>query len=227
METKLDRPLDSHLEGVLEAAEYKAKKDQLLVQKVLSEQQIVELKRQGNFWLEPMKEFLLHNKQAKILANRGEPAELRAFLKNIGSNFLLKGRKLGYEAKTGWSSARDFRSLTDWYIEKETNINEEIDRLRNAATRDLLTQRDVIIVASVSCIYGLGNPIEYRQAMLELTVGQCRQPRPHMFNRCHSGGRGVWKSFIDFGFVSFTPHAAPGVGSYEDSPVLGMWTKDY
>lgn len=73
-----------------------------------------ELRQKGSFWLEPMKEFLLLNKQAKNLASRGEPAELRAFLKNIGSNFLLKGRKLGYEAKIGWSSARDFRSFTDW-----------------------------------------------------------------------------------------------------------------
>jgi len=61
---------------------------------------------------------------------------------------------------------------TDTYIEKETDINEEIDRLRNAATRDLLIRNDVIIVASVSCIYGLGNPIEYQKAMVEITPGQ-------------------------------------------------------
>ncbi len=61
---------------------------------------------------------------------------------------------------------------TDTYIEKETEINEEIDRLRNAATRDLLTRKDVIIVASVSCIYGLGNPQEYRQVVIELKTGQ-------------------------------------------------------
>ncbi len=64
---------------------------------------------------------------------------------------------------------------TDTYIEKESDINEEIDRLRNAATRDLLTRRDVIIVASVSCIYGLGNPVQYRDAALTLTVGQRRK----------------------------------------------------
>src|SRR5205823_1231508 len=50
---------------------------------------------------------------------------------------------------------------TDTYIEKEAQINEEIDRLRHASTQALLTQNDVIIVASVSCIYGLGSPIEY------------------------------------------------------------------
>ncbi|MBI5405122.1 MAG: excinuclease ABC subunit UvrB [Candidatus Kerfeldbacteria bacterium] len=61
---------------------------------------------------------------------------------------------------------------TDTYIEKESDINEEIDRLRNAATRDLLTRPDVLIVASVSCIYGLGNPIAYRNTMLELSKHQ-------------------------------------------------------
>ncbi|MGQ9546403.1 MAG: excinuclease ABC subunit UvrB [Dehalococcoidia bacterium] len=56
----------------------------------------------------------------------------------------------------------------DLYIEKETDINEEIDKLRHAATRSLFTRRDVIIVASVSCIYGLGAPEEYRSFVLSL-----------------------------------------------------------
>ena len=60
----------------------------------------------------------------------------------------------------------------DLFIEKESQINEEIDRLRNAATRDLLTRRDVIIVASVSCIYGVGNPETYQKAALTITTGQ-------------------------------------------------------
>ena len=60
----------------------------------------------------------------------------------------------------------------DLYIEKESQVNEEIDRLRNAATHDLLTRRDVIIVASVSCIYGLGNPVNYQNASFPLVVGQ-------------------------------------------------------
>jgi excinuclease ABC subunit B len=57
---------------------------------------------------------------------------------------------------------------TDTYIEKETDINEEIDRLRNAATTALLSRKDVIIVASVSCIYGLGNPSDYLELSLAL-----------------------------------------------------------
>ena len=61
---------------------------------------------------------------------------------------------------------------SDTYIEKETDINEEIDRLRNAATQSLLSRKDVIIVASVSCIYGLGNPANYLELSLELEVGK-------------------------------------------------------
>lgn len=61
---------------------------------------------------------------------------------------------------------------TDTFIEKESEINEEIDRLRNAATQALLTRRDVLIVASVSCIYGLGNPTRYQEASIKLAVGE-------------------------------------------------------
>jgi len=61
---------------------------------------------------------------------------------------------------------------TDTYIEKEVDINEEIDRLRHASTRALLERRDVVIVASVSCIYGLGEPEEYRSFVLSLKKGE-------------------------------------------------------
>ena len=60
---------------------------------------------------------------------------------------------------------------TDTFIEKDSSINEEIDRLRHAATSSLLTHRDTIVVASVSCIYGLGSPLEYRARMLQIEVG--------------------------------------------------------
>jgi excinuclease ABC subunit B len=60
---------------------------------------------------------------------------------------------------------------SDTYIEKDATVNDEIDRLRHAATAALLTRRDTIVVASVSCIYGLGSPEEYRQQMLYLQVG--------------------------------------------------------
>ncbi|MCP4189765.1 MAG: excinuclease ABC subunit UvrB [Planctomycetaceae bacterium] len=60
----------------------------------------------------------------------------------------------------------------DIYIEKDASINQEIDRLRLASTSSLVSRRDVIIVASVSCIYGLGSPEDYRQMMVPLIVGE-------------------------------------------------------
>ena len=60
---------------------------------------------------------------------------------------------------------------TDTYIEKDSSINDEVDRLRHSATNSLLTRRDTIVVASVSCIYGLGTPQEYVDRMLKLKVG--------------------------------------------------------
>ena len=61
---------------------------------------------------------------------------------------------------------------TDTYIEKDSSINEEIDRLRHSATSALFERRDVIVVASVSCLYGLGDPIDYKSMVISLRVGQ-------------------------------------------------------
>lgn len=64
-----------------------------------------------------------------------------------------------------------YMPVTDTYIEKDAQINEEIDRLRHASTQALLTRRDTIIVASVSCIYGLGSPKDYERENIKLSVG--------------------------------------------------------
>ena len=61
---------------------------------------------------------------------------------------------------------------TDTYIEKDSSVNEEIDRLRHSATAALFERRDVIVVSSVSCLYGLGDPIDYRSMVFSLRVGQ-------------------------------------------------------
>lgn len=66
-------------------------------------------------------------------------------------------------------------SSSDTYIEKDSKINDEIDRLRHAATTALLTRRDVIIVASVSCIYGIGSPDDYADMSIRLKTGERRQ----------------------------------------------------
>ncbi len=64
-----------------------------------------------------------------------------------------------------------YMPITDTYIEKDAQINKEIDRLRHATTQSLLTRKDVIIVASVSCIYGLGSPAEYERVNLKIEKG--------------------------------------------------------
>ena len=69
---------------------------------------------------------------------------------------------------------------TDTYIEKDSAINDEIDRLRHSATAALSERRDVIIVASVSCIYGLGDPIDYANMVISLRTGQQRDPEELM-----------------------------------------------
>src|SRR6188474_1021164 len=90
---------------------------------------------------------------------------------------------------------------TDSYIEKEATINEEIDRMRLSATRSLFERRDVIIVASVSCIYGLGSPEAYYGMMLPLERGQ-RMDRDQILRKLveiqyerndHEFGRGTFR----------------------------------
>lgn len=71
---------------------------------------------------------------------------------------------------------------SDTYIEKDSSINEEIDKLRHSATSSLFERRDVIIVASVSCIYGLGSPQEYGSLLLSLRVGM-EKPRSQILSR--------------------------------------------
>lgn len=71
---------------------------------------------------------------------------------------------------------------SDTYIEKDSSINEEIDKLRHSATSSLFERRDVIIVASVSCIYGLGSPMEYSNLLLSLRVGM-EKPRNEILAR--------------------------------------------
>jgi excinuclease ABC subunit B len=72
---------------------------------------------------------------------------------------------------------------SDTYIEKEATINDEIDRLRHAATQALLSRRDVVTVASVSAIYGLGSPSEYQATILEIAVGDSKKTRANVIRK--------------------------------------------
>ena len=77
---------------------------------------------------------------------------------------------------------------TDTYIEKESDINDEIDRLRHASTRSILTRKDTIIVASVSCIYGLGSPEEYKSISqtIKIEIESIHQIYPENLFQCIS-----------------------------------------
>lgn len=89
-------------------------------------------------------------------------------------------------------------AVTDTYIEKDAQINEEIDRLRHATTQSLLTRSDVIIVASVSCIYGLGSPKEYEEKHAIFEVGQ------------HISRRELLQSLIEIHYERTTADLKPG-----------------
>src|SRR5580658_1863300 len=92
---------------------------------------------------------------------------------------------------------------SDTYIEKDTQINEEIDRLRNAATQSLLSRKDVLIVASVSCIYGLGNVEDYNGLSITLKKGE--QRRRDKFMR-HLTDIQYQRNDIDFHRSTFRVH---------------------
>ncbi len=82
--------------------EYQAKKQKLLNEKLDIEQRLRDFEQMGNNWLEPLKEMILTSSQAKILFSQSDKTQIRAFLKNIGSNFILKDKKLNFRFKIDW-----------------------------------------------------------------------------------------------------------------------------
>ncbi len=115
---------------------------------------------------------------ANVVARLGRPTLVLAHNKTLAAQLYQEFRRLFPEnAVEYFVSYYDYYQpeayvpQSDTYIEKESTINEEIDRMRHAATRALFERRDVLIVASVSCIYGLGSPEAYHGMMLLLTQG--------------------------------------------------------
>jgi len=118
---------------------------------------------------------------ANVIDKIGQPTLVIAHNKTLAAQLAQEYREFFPEnAVHYFVSYYDFYQpeaylpTTDTYIEKEAMINEEIERLRHASTQALLTRKDVIIVASVSCIYGLGNPEEYEKVNLKLKVGSLK-----------------------------------------------------
>ncbi|MBN1373732.1 excinuclease ABC subunit UvrB [Candidatus Dojkabacteria bacterium] len=132
----------------------------------------------------------------------------------------------------------------DLYIEKDADINEEIDKLRHAATAALLTRSDVIVVASVSCIYNIGSPEEYKRAMQSFNVGmKCTQQEvsEHLVSllyernefdfqrgtfRVRGGNIDVWPAYADIG-IRFVINGNTLVGIKIFDPLTGNELLDF
>ncbi len=115
---------------------------------------------------------------ANIIAEIGKPTLVIAHNKTLAAQLAQEYREFFpnnavhyFVSYYDYYQPEAYLPTTDTYIEKEAQINEEIERLRHASTQALLTRRDVIIVATVSCIYGLGSPVEYKRVNLYLKVG--------------------------------------------------------
>lgn len=116
---------------------------------------------------------------ANVIENFGKPTLVIAHNKTLAAQLALEYKEFFPENAVhyfvsyyDYYQPEAYKPITDTYIEKESMINEEIERLRHATTQALLTRKDVIIVASVSCIYGLGSPKEYEEVNMKISVGQ-------------------------------------------------------
>ncbi len=115
---------------------------------------------------------------ANVIANVGKPALVIAHNKTLAAQLAQEYREFFPDAAVhyfvsyyDYYQPEAYIAHSDTYIEKEAQINEEIDRLRHASTQALLTRPDVIVVASVSCIYGLGSPTEYEKVHIKVEKG--------------------------------------------------------
>jgi excinuclease ABC subunit B len=121
---------------------------------------------------------------AHVIGNHGRPTLVMSHNKTLAAQLYGELKSLfPHNAVEYFISYYDYYQpeayvpATDTYIEKDASINEDIERLRLRATSSLMEREDVIVVASVSSIYGLGNPIDYRSLMLHLVVGEERPRR--------------------------------------------------
>ncbi len=116
---------------------------------------------------------------ANIIANVNKPTLVLAHNKTLAAQLCSEFREFFpnnaveyFISYYDYYQPEAYIAHTDTYIEKDSAINEEIDRLRHSATSALFERRDVIVIASVSCLYGLGDPIDYKSMVISLRVGQ-------------------------------------------------------
>jgi len=126
---------------------------------------------------------------ANVIARAGRPALIIAHNKTLAAQLYEEFKSLFpdnaveyFVSYYDYYQPEAYLPSTDTYIEKDSAINEEIDKLRHAATYSLLSRRDVIIVASVSCIYGLGSPEAYLGMIVQLETGK-EFPRDDVLRR--------------------------------------------
>lgn len=115
---------------------------------------------------------------ANVIASHNKPTLVIAHNKTLAAQLAQEFREFFPDSAVhyfvsyyDYYQPEAYMPVTDTYIEKDAQINKEIDRLRHATTQSLLTRRDVIIIASVSCIYGLGSPEEYEKVNLKIESG--------------------------------------------------------
>ncbi len=120
-DTKLDRLLDLQLDGGLSLDDYKRKKGELVNRRIDLDQKITKLEQSGNNRLEPIREFIIASSQAKNSVDLNNNQEIVSFLKNIGSNFLLKGKTVRWEAETGWRVLAKSRGFRNWRRGRDSN----------------------------------------------------------------------------------------------------------
>ena len=118
---------------------------------------------------------------ANVIANANRPTLVLAHNKTLAAQLCSEFREFFpdnaveyFVSYYDYYQPEAYIAHTDTYIEKDSAVNEEIDRLRHSATSALFERRDVIVVSSVSCLYGLGDPIDYRSMVISLRVGQER-----------------------------------------------------
>ena len=123
---------------------------------------------------------------ASVIANLNRPTLVLAHNKTLAAQLCSEFREFFPEnAVEYFISYYDYYqpeayiAHTDTYIEKDSAVNDEIERLRHSATSSLFERRDVIVVASVSCIYGLGDPIDYQNMVISLRTGMVK-PRDEL-----------------------------------------------
>ena len=118
---------------------------------------------------------------ANIIANANRPTLVLAHNKTLAAQLCSEFREFFpdnaveyFVSYYDYYQPEAYIAHTDTYIEKDSSVNEEIDRLRHSATSALFERRDVIVVSSVSCLYGLGDPIDYKSMVISLRTGQQR-----------------------------------------------------